>query len=157
MNPTDPLAELKDIHLPETISAWPPAYGWWLLAVTIIALLIFTIRWLIARRQKNRYKVEANSKLSRIQLQYSEHNNPLTALESINALLKQTCITRFGRNETAGLSGDEWLAFLDKTGNTKDFSKGPGRCLTYALYAPNPVAPIEELLELTKTWIAKQS
>ena len=29
--PTDPLAELRDIHLPPEIGWWPPAYGWWIL------------------------------------------------------------------------------------------------------------------------------
>ena len=70
-------------------------------------------------------------------------------------------MTRYGRNEAAGLIGEAWLNFLDSTldptGNTKEFTKGPGRCLIYTLYAPNPVAPIEELLALTKKWIDKQS
>jgi cbb3-type cytochrome oxidase subunit 3 len=41
--PTTPLP-LKDIHLPEAISWWPPAIGWWLLLV-LIPLTVFILVW----------------------------------------------------------------------------------------------------------------
>ena len=37
MDPNSVLAQLRDIQPPEAISAWPPAIGWWLLAI-IVAL-----------------------------------------------------------------------------------------------------------------------
>jgi len=157
LNPSNPLDQLKDIHLPDAISAWPPAYGWWLATIIVIALTVMAIRWFLSRRKKGRYKVEANAQLALILDQYNENQDSLAALESINGLLKQTCMTRFGRNEVASLTGDAWLNFLDSAGGTDAFSKGPGRCLTATLYAPNPIAPIEELVELTKKWITKQS
>ena len=40
MNTPDPLAQLRDIHLPEPVSWWPPALGWWLVAMTVMTLLI---------------------------------------------------------------------------------------------------------------------
>lgn len=161
MNPNNPLDQLKDIHLPGTISAWPPAYGWWICTILVIIGLTLLTRWFLSNRKKKRYKVEANALLLEIQQQHQSHQDSLKTLEAINSLLKQTCMTRYGRNEAAGLTGEAWLNFLDTTldpsGDTKDFTKGPGRCLIYTLYAPNPVAPIEELVELTKKWIAKQS
>jgi len=156
LNPSDSLSQLADIHLPPTISQWPPAYGWWLLACALLILIAVGIRWLLISHRKKQYKVEATSVLNNIKQQFQSDNNNLAALEAINSLLKQTCMTHYGRHETAGLSGDAWLAFLDNTGNTKDFSKGPGRSLTYTLYTPNPVAPVEELIEITKKWITKQ-
>jgi len=156
LNPNDPLSQIADIHLPPTISQWPPAYGWWLLVCTLLILTILGIRWFLNYRRKRQYKVEATAALAGIQQQFQSDKNSLAALEAINSLLKQTCMTHYGRNETAGLSGDAWLSFLDSTGNTKDFSKGPGRSLTYTLYTPNPIAPIDELIDITKKWITKQ-
>jgi len=157
LNPDDPLSQLADIHLPDTISLWPPAFGWWILLCALCALTLLAIRWFISRRKNNKYKVEAATILAEIRQRYQSTDNTLNALESINSLLKQTCMTRFGRHETAGLSGEAWLSFLDQSGDTTDFSKGPGRSLIYTLYTPNPVAPVEELLDITKKWIAKQS
>ena len=111
----------------------------------------------MARRRRNRYKKEAIVALNHIHQQFSDTSNTLVALEAINGLLKQVSMTRYGRHQAAGLSGDAWLEFLDQTGKTTQFGKGPGRCLTYTLYTPNPVAPIEDLLDLTKKWITKQS
>ena len=38
----DPLAQLKDIHLPQAIPNYPMALGWWLLALIILLLVILT-------------------------------------------------------------------------------------------------------------------
>ena len=46
-NQGDPLAELRDIHLPEAVSLWPLAPGWWLLLALIAAVLGLSIAvWL---------------------------------------------------------------------------------------------------------------
>ena len=36
----DPLAELRDIHLPGPIEVWPPALGWWLVAILLSCALL---------------------------------------------------------------------------------------------------------------------
>ena len=40
MNEQDPLANLRDIYLPEPITAWPPAIGWW--ALILLGLLLLS-------------------------------------------------------------------------------------------------------------------
>ena len=42
----NPLDQLRDIHLPEPISWWPPAPGWWILAVASCALLAWILKYL---------------------------------------------------------------------------------------------------------------
>ncbi|MFT6919940.1 MAG: hypothetical protein ACJA2G_002583, partial [Cognaticolwellia sp.] len=37
----DPLAQLSDIHLPANVHGYLIAPGWWLLAVIILALIIY--------------------------------------------------------------------------------------------------------------------
>jgi len=36
MSEENPLVNLKDIHLPPPVSFWPPAPGWWILALLMI-------------------------------------------------------------------------------------------------------------------------
>ena len=40
----------------------------------------------------------------------------------------------FPRDEIAQLSGDRWLEFLDRSGNTQDFSQGEGQLLPQLAY-----------------------
>ena len=36
----DPLAQLRDIHLPGPVESWPPAIGWWILLAIILLLVL---------------------------------------------------------------------------------------------------------------------
>jgi hypothetical protein len=39
MNTTDPLAQLRDIQLPEPVGLWPLAWGWWALLLLVVGEL----------------------------------------------------------------------------------------------------------------------
>jgi len=62
MNPApqaNPLDQLRDIHLPEAVSWWPLAPGWWLLMVLTCLLLVGLLICLYRRHQSNRYRRQA--------------------------------------------------------------------------------------------------
>ena len=54
MDGTDPLSQLKDIHLPEPIGFWPPAPGWWLLFFLLCLAIYFGGKALYAAWRKRR-------------------------------------------------------------------------------------------------------
>lgn len=149
----DPLAQLRDIHLPEAISAWPPAPGWWL-AGLLVLLLIFVIGHLIYRWMcRNRYRTLAIKQLVSLE-QYSEQ--PALYLQHFNQLLKQTALAAQPTIDIAGLSGREWLQLLDVTGKTTQFSQGTGQILNDGPYAPSiPELDFEALQRLGKQWITR--
>ena len=96
--PTDPLAELRDIHLPATVDVWPPAPGWWLLAVIVLALCIFSLFKLWQWWRHNRYRREAVKQLNQILHAYEVDGDGARYLENYGTLLKRVISTFFGRN-----------------------------------------------------------
>ena len=151
---TDPLAQLRDIHLPEAISPWPPAPGWWLLTALLLAVLISLIVVALRQRRRNRYRRLALSQLAKIETYLESEADYLPAL---NQLLKQTALAAPNPAAAAGLAGKDWLDFLDSSGGTVEFNSGPGQLLMDGPYRPNNGATdspqLTALHQLAKRWI----
>lgn len=93
MNPQDPLAQLRDIHLPPPIGWWPPAPGWWLLALLLLCSMSLLLWWLLKRHRHNRYRREALSALSSLGSALSGQSLPLC--QEVLALLRRTARTAY--------------------------------------------------------------
>ncbi len=93
MNP-DPLAQLRDIHLPEAIGWWPPAPGWWLLTLLFILALAFTVRYLLTRRQNLYFRREANSLIKQCWENYQHNNDDRLFVETLFGIVRRAAISR---------------------------------------------------------------
>ncbi|MEC7549612.1 MAG: DUF4381 domain-containing protein, partial [Pseudomonadota bacterium] len=51
MDSEELLAQLADIHLPAEISFWPPAFGWWILALLLLVAGSFATRKLYEKAE----------------------------------------------------------------------------------------------------------
>ena len=132
-NPAD--LPLRDIHLPEPVSWWPPAPGWWMLfAVVIIALGISW--WLYRRWRQRRILRELEAQLDAIKTEYQQHHDGVKTVTQLSVLLRRACISFFPRKDVAGLTGERWLAFLDHISNSLEYSEGAGKLLLDAPYKP---------------------
>lgn len=156
MNGQDPLAQLRDIHMPEAIGWWPLAPGWWLLAVLILLLIAGVIIWRIQRHRRLAYKREALAQWQDIHARYLNDKDANALLAELSVLLKRTCITRYGREQTAGLAGEQWLNFLDQTGKSTEFTQGAGKVLVTQRFTPRPEVDGPALLNVTLAWLNKQ-
>lgn len=148
---------LKDIHLPSAIGWWPLAPGWWLLA---ICCLLGMIAWYYRASLKQLFGPGTR----RIALKTLDTivNDPELGkqhqIQQISTLLRQTAISRYKRTYVAGLTGSEWLNFLDGEDPQRPFSTGIGQSLIDAPYQPDnslddDAFDIEALTELTRGWI----
>lgn len=113
MNPGDPLAQLRDIHLPAAVSWWPPAPGWWLLLVLLL-LGLAALLWLAIRHWRRRaYRRIARRELQACFADWQQSGDNRGYLEAVNAILKRTALRSFPRREVAALYGESWCNFLD--------------------------------------------
>ena len=63
MESEDPLSQLADIHLPDPVSIWPLAPGWWLVIVLILAGLCWLSIQYIRKTILNRRLKAAQAEL----------------------------------------------------------------------------------------------
>ncbi|WP_295392650.1 DUF4381 domain-containing protein [uncultured Thiodictyon sp.] len=152
----DPLAGLRDWHLPGPVSWWPPAPGWWLIAGLALGALVLAVVLWRRRRRRGAAVRTALGELHALRTQLGAGLNPQGFAAKVSVLLRRLALTRFPRERVAGLSGADWLAFLDATGGGEGFSQGPGRVLAESPYR-NPAAPTSgdpaALADLAERWI----
>ena len=152
---TDPLANLRDIHLPLPIEQWPPAPGWWVLVFFGMAAVLAALYWLWSHWKANTYRRDGVRQLDEIMLTYESHGDVTRYLEEFQVLLKRVALTRYDRQLVASLSGEEWVAFLDRSSNSLEFSMGAGQVLITGNYEPEPTADVQQLNKLGRFWIQK--
>ncbi|MBA6294903.1 DUF4381 domain-containing protein [Colwellia sp. MB02u-9] len=100
----DPLAQLSDIHLPANVHGYPIAPGWWLLAVIVLALIIYGLLKLRQAMIKRQAQKMALKQLS-----------TATDISAMVALLKWAALQYFPRPQVAHLTGHAFKSFLIAT------------------------------------------
>jgi hypothetical protein len=153
----DPLAGLRGYHLPEPVTWWPPAPGWWLLtglALIGVALLLYgAYRY----RRRGALARQARAELAALQAAFERERDPVALARGLSRLLRRFALARFPRQEVAGLTGEAWLAFLDTHGGEGRFRDGPGRVLIDAPYRLAATVPADALTALAGDWIRRNA
>ena len=155
MQGTDPESlPLRDIHLPDPVSWWPLAPGWWALMVLIV-MVVLLIAYCI-RRYRN-HKISAlylvKQELERIKTDFNINQDKSNLVKELSELIRRLSISIFPREESAGLTGEEWLKFLDQYSDKNEFDNGIGRVLIEAPYQADPEFNSNELLALIASWV----
>jgi hypothetical protein len=151
INTSDPLSKLKDIHLPQPPGWWPPAIGWWILGVLLLALVIGSGYLLWRKHKRNRWLRLAWKELER--LHGLTQASPVF-FGQVNSLLKRASRLRYPDSNTDSLTGDAWLSFLQE--------KAPGlpaddlRRLVESCWHPKPSLAPSRGLKLAGDWLRAQ-
>lgn len=158
---------LRDIHLPDPIIWWPPALGWWLLLLLVIMLIALRVGISWYRNKIRAAPVtQARQILHAIRIEYARYSDGRHLLREVSALMRRLCISLFPREQTASLTGEDWLLFLDRTmqGDVSDkadsdsngtFSAGIGRVLAEGPYRQHTDIDARQLLSLCEQWITQ--
>lgn len=122
----DNLPELRDIHLPDGVSYFPFAYGWWLIAVAIIgSFALYQLVRFLLQKSKKRYALRLLNDI------YC--SNSLKAAASMSEILRRVCISKYPF--AASFSGNEWINFLNSHSQSK-LSAKTAELLLNAPYMP---------------------
>ncbi|SFO80165.1 DUF4381 domain-containing protein [Pseudomonas borbori] len=118
----NPLDQLEPLIAPAPIDWWPPAPGWWLLAL-LVPLLLWGLTRLLRRLQRGRKASVSDNALDPLRLAALAELEQLAKpyggapagpwLQQLNGLLKRLCRQHYPQSHSHTLSSRGWLAFLD--------------------------------------------
>jgi hypothetical protein len=126
------LEHLHDVITPMPLPWWPPEPGWFILGTALVLLLGWSLVRAIRHWQANSYRREALKLLEKVDGSGME----------LATLVKRVALSVYPRKRVASLTGEQWLAFLDRTGRTETFTRGAGRCLARLAYDPQLAASL---------------
>lgn len=166
MNPG--IEQLRDIQGIQGVPWWPPGPGWWLLAGGVILLAILAWRFRTTLRLRipplpvftmGSWRWDAARRLRDLRHRAGTQEIKQSAGE-LSELLRRIAMARRGRESCAGLTGKEWLAWLNGN-DPKGFDWNErGRLLLDAPYhPPGADGRAEELLVLIDAahdWVAAE-
>lgn len=144
------LERLADIVTLPPVSWWPPAPGWY--AVMGIVLLLFMsiaiMMW--QHKRRNAYRAAALAELKQV-------GKGPQAANRIAQILKRTALTIAPRNSVASLTGDNWVQWLNQTGNGVVFSETASKILSTDLYSVEQAddEAIDALAHTAQAWITQ--
>lgn len=144
----DNLPMLRDIHLPPEVSAFPPGYGWAVIAAVLV--LFFAVVWLYKYLRLKSRKYYALKLLKKAQ------GNHLADACRISEILRRICLLKYP--EAAALFGREWVDFLNQH-SRQPLSRNAVPLLIYAPYIPcdKNYAPqdYQALRKFVSAWIGE--
>jgi hypothetical protein len=168
MEAQNPLSDLADIHLPGAVSWWPLALGWWILLAIIMAGIAWSIVLWLKQRHRKQLLQGAIDELDVAWRRYLaktadyKHNRErcgkeaVKLLNGINAVLRRVALVHYPAEDIAGLTGNQWLAFLDSCDNSSHFSSKTGKVLGDALYRATYDEDPAPVYRLAKAWIHRR-
>jgi hypothetical protein len=149
------LAQLKDIHLPEAISWWPLAPGWYGLMLLIVCLVISLVYMAHKRAMYSRPKKQALALLATYKQAYERDCNAQLTSARISELLKRVALVYYPRAEVAGLQGMSWVDFLNTTSKKLDF-KPIANMLLESPFKLGETVQLNPLISKAELWIKQR-
>jgi hypothetical protein len=134
------LDRLHDIVEPARVSFWPPAPGWWIV-FGILLVVAALVAWKMRRAWvRSAYRREALREVA-----------SMGDSRELPALLKRVALAAYPREEVAGLSGERWLAFLNRE-VPESFEEPAGSALVALAYG-DAEADAEPVVNAIRGWI----
>lgn len=146
---------LRDIHLPEAVSWWPPAIGWWLIPLLILAgiAVYFIYKKFYGRTPRHvNYKPIALQQLEQIR-QHHKDTASTALLRELSSLLRRIALSYYPRESTASLTGERWFEQLNQLCPDARFTQQQQQLLSRAAYQPQAEFDAADIILQCAQWI----
>lgn len=114
MEPQDIIALLDPLREPAPVSWWPPAPGWWALAVSLLIAVGLLLQYAIARHRRRAPLRAAQRELQALR---DSSCAPEAGAARLAALVRQVALAKAGnsaeRAHAARLTGNDWALYLN--------------------------------------------
>ena len=146
------LAQLADIHTAAPPALWPPAPGWWLLALFVLVIVTILIRVAMGKAAIRRRRQAWLDELDSLGDRHDPESSPHDYLAALNRLFRGVALKAFPDTACAKLEGEAWVAFLAglmpegvDTDDLAILARGP--------YEPAPNFDAPALQSLATAWV----
>ena len=151
MNP-DLMEQLRDIHSAPAVSWWPPAPGWWLVALLVLAVLVWFGRRLLARYRIHQRRQQMLGWIDHLNATIDPGKDPHAYLATLNRAFKVVALRAFPEQQCAAMAGHKWAEFVAQNLDTKQSSE----YLSVLAVGPYQAAPQFDpviISDLARAWI----
>lgn len=159
MDSEELLAQLADIHLPEPVSYWPPAIGWWVLAAIALVLLIILLRKIANIRRQQKICQYALAELQRCYDSYSHGDpadidqNKLDYVNQFNTVVRRVALVHYPRDNAASLDGASWVDFIRQKGESSLMTDDIAAALQYGRFQTKCDVDVDAMQGFGQQWI----
>lgn len=152
----NPLQQLRDVHAPMAPEWWPPAPGWWLLALAAIAGTVFICE-LVWKGYKARKPIRsARTLIDELKEKHAQGRiDTLNYVHATNEVLKRLLVNALGIRHLAAISDEQWLNALDTIVGNRGFSEGHGKILGAQRFSPRATADVEAVHQIMQKLLAR--
>ena len=147
----DNLPELRDIHLPDGVSFWPLGYGWWVILLSLIGVIVLYHLFKFWRLK--------SQKLYAIRLLKSvDEKNVVNSAAAVSEILRRICVYKYP--QASALTGRNWINFLNTHAKSQKLDGKEAELLLNAPYMPAESAlfdhnNLQKLKDFCFRWIGE--
>lgn len=159
MDSEELLAQLADIHLPEPVSYWPPAIGWWILALSALIAIVLLGRRFAAHRRQLKIRQYALAELNRCYDRYSHaaasenQQSTLNYVNDFNTVIRRVALVHYPQANVASLDGASWVDFIQEKGESSLMSKEITVALKHGRFQSKCEVDVDAMQSFGEQWV----